>query len=441
MKNQLNENEIASQFSSLLTLGQKKNFIKNLPLKINLGRILKSLKSDSDKAEFVKLLLKKEPFFYRFIRNYKKEKSVVLKKLSAYKNDYKKVRGVLNGLRKSNKVLLKDEAVKISSRRKKYKNFYESVFKAEAFADLIKENNYNGELLNKLLIKNNDLISGDKIFLENLRDIFEFDGYLNNLNDNFNQFIIDNVENNKSAKEIILNAEERILSGDISNIYNEIEKTEKLLSRNISQILLNIYNSIDVMESKKNFVTFIEEGGEGIVSEKDLNFLTARSNEYRNIDLPKKWNEMKHKLKFTENIHHFIAWYYGLQQGIYKHVVANVKEYIVTEIIKIILYGINEKFADYKINTVNLLNLIDAKNKNIEEIKSAYKSLFNKELVKKLKDQELFLQLENFFIYFVYLNYDLKEEKDLLDELFDKLKQIKAVGEKIDYLEKYKNAF
>ncbi len=242
------------------------------------------------------------------------------------------------------------------------------------------------------------------------------------------------IDSTKPLKDVISEAEEKILSGDISNAYNEIEKTEKIISFNISRILIDIFNSIQVMNLKKEFVEYIKIFEIKNISQNDITFLEKRLNEYRNLELPKKWDEMKHKIQFTNKISHYKAWYFGLHYGRYKMVVTNVKEFIVKEIIKKILKELTLKYN--KLNNIfsNLISLLDKKNIDIENIKNKFKKIYADPLIGKIKESELFIQFETYIVYYFYLNYDLNVEKEIVNKILIDLKNIKSINNKLDYL-------
>ena len=114
-----------------------------------------------------------------------------------------------------------------------------------------------------------------------------------------------------TINEAISKTEETILSGDISTVYQELENTEKIISSSISRILIDIFNSFQVMSVKKEFVEYIKNHENNNIPQSDIDSLENRSNEYRNIELPNKWEEMKYKIKFTKSIAHYKAWYKG----------------------------------------------------------------------------------------------------------------------------------
>ena len=250
-------------------------------------------------------------------------------------------------------------------------------------------------------------------------------------------------DNNESKKdktinEVISNAEKQILSGDISNVYSEIEKAEQLISVNIKQALIDVFNSIQVMEAKRNYVKFIQDFEQLNIPTDDVAHLTTKATEYRNIDIPKKWNEMNHKLKFTNSVDHFKAWYYGFEQGRYKLVITNVKEYIVKKIIKKILNEIIKKFKDININELEIITLLDKKQISIKEVQITFKKFIKNPDIKKINKDELLLQFESFMIYYLLLNNDLFEEKKIIEKILEDLKRYNNFKQKLKYLIKSK---
>lgn len=248
----------------------------------------------------------------------------------------------------------------------------------------------------------------------------------------------DHTGNEKSINEAISKAEETILSGDISTIYQEIENTEKIISTNINRILIDIFNSFQVMSVKKNFVDYIKNYESNNITQSDINSLENRSNEYRNIELPNKWEEMKYKIKFTKNISHYKAWYEGLQRGRYRIVVTNVKEFIVKELIKKILNKLTQKFKDIDISYTGLITLLNSKSVVVEDIKKEFKIINQLSGIDKIKNDEIFTQFETYMIYYFYLNYDLQMEKEIANKILNELKNIELIEDKYNYLLKKK---
>lgn len=253
----------------------------------------------------------------------------------------------------------------------------------------------------------------------------------NNKNQNSSNY---HFNSSMPLKDVISDAEKNIISGDISNAYNEIEKTEKIININISRILVDIFNSIQGMNLKKEFVEYIKKFEIKNIPQNDIDFLENRLNEYRNTVLPKKWDEMKYKIQFTNKISHYKAWYFGLHYGRYKMVVANVKEFIVKEIIKKILKELTLYSKELNNAFSNLISLLDKTNIDIENIKNKFKKIYSEPLINKIKKSELFIQFETYIIYYFYLNYDLNVEKEIVNKILIELKSIKTINNKHNYL-------
>ena len=429
------EKKTANKFSSITSHAQKKEYVKGLPKNINVSKVQNYFLTDSDKVEFLRLFYGKEKLFNKGLRSYKKKRNEIIRKLKSAKGNYKIAKFFLNPLRKSGETLLRKEALELASQNNKTrKNFFDKIKQAENLVSIVKENDYNTEILKNLLTKNLNSVKTNDIILENLKDLFEHDNSLDKLQDDFNNFLINYVENIKPINKVISEAEERILSGDTTNAYLEIEKTEKLISLNVGLALVNVYNSIQVMNAKKDFVKFIKDTERLSISQDSIEHLVTKADEYRNVDIPKKWSEMKHKIKFTNDFGHFNAWYYGFQQGRYKSVVVNVKEHIVKELIKKILNKIINKFNNIDIKSLNLLSLLESKKDSTEDIKIAFKKFFKIPDIKKASDDELLKQFETFMIYYFYLNYDLHEEKEIVKKTLQELSGCNNFKEKIDYL-------
>ena len=201
---------------------------------------------------------------------------------------------------------------------------------------------------------------------------------------------------------------------------------------------IDIFNSFQVMSAKKDFIEYIKNYENNNINQNDVYSLENKSNEYRNIELPNKWEEMKYKIQFTKEISHYKAWYEGLQRGRYKIVVANVKEFIVKELIKKILNKLSQKFKDVDISYSSLVKLLNSKKVDIKDIKKEFKIINQLSGIDKIKNDELFLQFENYMIYYFYLNYDLNLEKEIVNKILNELKNINLIKDKYKCLKEEK---
>lgn len=433
------EQEIANDFSSLFSIEEKKEYIKNIPRNIKANKVQEFLNSDSDRAQFSRFYFGREKMMDKGIRNYKKRRNELIKGLRRSKSNYKAAKYFMNPLRKKGEDLLRKEAlVFLIKRKNKYLTFYQDIAKAENIADLIKQKNLLGEELKDLLLQNIESLINNDVILKSLKDLFEFDIALNVSYKDFNDFIVTNIESKKNIDEVITDAEEKLINGDITKAYQEIEKTEQLIEHNIGQALMDVYNSINVMAAKKEFVQYIEKFENNIIPKDKIEYLLTKSNEYRNVVLPKKWDEMQIKCASTHQISHFKAWLFGLKEGRYKTVVANVKEYIVKEIIKKILSNIVKKFSEADLSGLNLVTLLDSKVKDLKSIKEDFKELFSIPEIKKGKDNELIIHLKQYRDYFLLLNSELSDEKDIILNILEEFKSKSDIKSKLIFLEKSK---
>jgi len=435
----INEKKIADFFSGLISSNEKENFVKNLSRDINVNKVLKELKSLSDKAEFTRFFYGRDRLLDSTLRAYKSKRNDLIRKLKSSRANYKSAKHYLNPLRKQNEDLLRKESIRILFRKQeKDKEFFKSILQAERFVEILKENKFNKTILKRLLEKNIDIIKNNNVILENLKDLFEYDESLNQLKVDLADYLLNNVEGERPVKDVIDEAEEKIVMGDIADAYAEVEKTEKIIAHNINQILLDVFNSINVMSSKKDYVDFIENYEKKYFTRSNIDNLVNRANEYRNIILPEKWLDMKQKLKHTNKVDHYRAWYYALQQGRYMPVVLSVKEYIVKEILKKILSQIIDKFKETDIHSVNILPLLDSKKVKIEELKDAYKLFFEVPEVRNTGKTGLIEQFDNYMIYYFYLNYDSSEEKRIIVAIIDGLKKSDKIKSKLAFLNQLK---
>jgi hypothetical protein len=437
--NSAEEKKIANDFISINSAVARKQFVRDLPKPINVDNIQKFLPNDSKKYEFSLYFYNKENVANKYVRNFIRKKNKLVMNLKKFKNNYNEVRNILNPLREKKEDLLRKEVLKLAANKfEKYRTFYMDIMQAEIINELIKESNYNVESLKDILAKNSFLIENNKIIYKNLEDLFKFDAGLNNLHPIISKFF-KNLENDKSVNDIIHATENKILNGDISNIYEDIEENEKKISTKVSVALMDIFNSIQIMEGKRNFVKYIQENNDDGIYKNDVDYLLSKSQEYRNVVLPKKWLEIKKKLKFTNKLAHYSAWYHGLQQGRYKTIVANVKEYIVKEIIKKIFIQITETFKNIDINNLKLSSLINTDNISTEILKKAYLNFFEIPQIKKTGRKGILLVFDDFFIYYLYLKYDLQKEVEIINEIINNLHNIKSIDDKIKFLEIFKN--
>ena len=191
------------------------------------------------------------------------------------------------------------------------------------------------------------------------------------------------------------------------------------------------------MDSKKKFQSYINNFEKNNITPEELKYLNAKAEEYRNVELPAKWNEMKHKLHFTKEVVHFKAWYYGLKQGRYKNVVANVKVYIIKKIIKNILAVVEAKNKTIDFKKFNVVKLLETD--NISELKKSIKKLYEILEKKEFSNDPVFEIFDMFYLYYLYINYDLNLERTVYYKLFDKLSGIKTTEAKLNFIAEEKN--